>query len=267
MGWPPIFVGGAGRSGTTLLRVILDSHPNIACGPELKITPVIADLWHSFLTVYANTLQQYHLNPSDINEIFGQMLLSLMDKYRQSSGKNRIAEKSPNNIFYFQHLHHIYPESPLIHIIRDGRDVVCSLLSMNWMNPQTGQPLDYTRDASKAADYWVKAVQAGQVAKQKPSIQKKYFEIHYEDIVTQPESMLKNLFSFINEPWDPVVLDFHKQQRNLANESSANQVKKPLYKSALGRWKKDLKSKDKKKVKEVAGNLLVKLGYAKNNNW
>ena len=59
----------------------------------------------------------------------------------QKAGKARVAEKSPNNVFFFQHLSHIFPESPLVHVIRDGRDVVCSLLTMNWIDPKTGQPI------------------------------------------------------------------------------------------------------------------------------
>jgi hypothetical protein len=68
---PPIFVGGAGRSGTTLVRVILDSHPNIVCGPELKLTPLIGQLWHQFMTVHAPVLQEYLLEPDDVNELRG----------------------------------------------------------------------------------------------------------------------------------------------------------------------------------------------------
>lgn len=128
---PPIFIGGAGRSGTTLLRVILDSHPHIACGPEIKVTPMVAKMWHLFQTALNPTMQEYYLSPSDINTIFREMLLALLDNYRSIARKHRIAEKSPNNVFFFQHLANIFPDSPMIHVIRDGRDVVCSLLTMN----------------------------------------------------------------------------------------------------------------------------------------
>ena len=60
----PIFIGGAGRSGTTLLRVILDSHSHIACGPEIKVLPTIAGLWADFQTKYAAFLSQSRIGPA-----------------------------------------------------------------------------------------------------------------------------------------------------------------------------------------------------------
>jgi protein-tyrosine sulfotransferase len=264
---PPIFIGGAARSGTTLLRVILDSHPNIVCGPELKVTPLVAQMWDYFQTALTPTMREYYLSPADINKIFMQMMVSLFENYRQLSGKRRIAEKSPNNVFFFHHLANIFPGSPLIHFIRDGRDVVCSLLTMDWTDPMNGRPLDYTRDVRKAAQYWVSAVQAAREARKFPRVGSNYIELRYEELVQRPEVTLRRLFTFLGELWDPRVLNYHHQKRNLAGESSAAQVSKPLYKSAVGRWKRNLKSDDKEVVKKVAGNLLVKLGYAKDFRW
>ncbi len=267
----PIFVGGAGRSGTTLMRVILDSHPNIACGPELKVTPIIAELWHGFQTTHLPPLKEYLLTPTDINRVFEQMILSLLEKYRAQSGKPRVAEKSPNNVFFFQHLRHIFPESPLINVIRDGRDVVSSLLTMNWIDPASGRPVEYTRDARKAAQYWASAVRAGrkagQAAAQNAVKNPLHMDIRYEALVTEPEPTLRALFSFLGEPWDPAVLDFHAQERNLAGESSAEQVSRPLHSAPVGRWKKNLDPAGKQALKEVAGDLLIELGYALDNDW
>ena len=95
----------------------------------------------------------------------------------------------------------------------------------------------------------------------------RYTEVRYEDLVTAPEPTLRDLFAFIDEPWDPVVLNYHEQQRDLADESSADSVTKPLYNSALGRWQRDLKPRDKDAVKATAGDLLIELGYAPDNDW
>ena len=56
-------------------------------------------------------------------------------------------EKSPNNVYFFEHLNYMFPDSPLVHVIRDGRDVVCSLLTMDWINPKNGQRLKHTTNA------------------------------------------------------------------------------------------------------------------------
>ncbi len=263
----PIFVGGAGRSGTTLTRVILDSHPSIACGPEMKVLPKICQLWQDCRRIHDSTLRSYFLSHEDLNAAFARMVTSLLEPYHRDSGKPRIAEKSPNNVLFFRHLHVLFPASPLIHVIRDGRDVVCSLLTMNWVNPSTGEPLDYTRDVRKAAGYWVKAVQAGRTATQKPSFAERYHELRYEDIIANTEPALRALFAFLGEPWDDGVLSFHEKERHLAAPSNATEVSQPIFTRSLGRWKTELPPAQKDAVKEVAGELLIELGYARNMDW
>lgn len=263
----PIFIGGAGRSGTTLLRVILDSHPHIACGPELKITPVITKLWNECQTIYAPFLKQYGIGPDNTNDLYRRLIVSILDSYRNTVGKTRIAEKTPNNIKIFHHLHRLFPQSPLIHVVRDGRDVVASLLTMRWQTPQ-GDPIEYTKDASKAAQFWLDAINSGEKFKSaNPSHSGVYYEIRYEDIVLEPEKTLRKLFSFIKEPWDPAVLNYYENNRDLAEESSAEQVKQHLYTSSIGRWKNDLSKRQKEEVKSVAGAKLVELGYATDLSW
>ena len=263
----PIFIGGAGRSGTTLLRVIIDSHPNIACGPELKIIPTIARQWEELLKANRRALGQYGIGPNDLNRLYAQLIQGLLEKHLFKQKKNRIAEKSPDNIFYFLHLHNLFPQSPLIHVIRDGRDVVASLLKMNWVSPQ-GVPIEYTQDAGKAAQYWLSAIESGQKANSiNTAISRQYYEVRYEDIVANPTETLKDLFIFINEPWNAGVLRYYEQDRNLAMESSAGQVQKKLFRSSVGRWEKNLSAPQKEAVKKIAGEQLIRLGYAQDMSW
>lgn len=263
----PIFIGGAGRSGTTLMRVILDTHPNIVCGPEFKIIPSILEHWANTARRFGSILRSYNLSTEKLSSSYASFILDLLGPLLEKSGKQRIAEKSPNNVFYFYHLSQMFPESPLVHLIRDGRDVVCSLLTMNWVSADSNKRFSYTENAAEAARYWVQAVAVGKKAGSMPSAQRKYFEVRYEDIVQNPEPTLRRLFTALDEPWNPCVLEFHTKKRDLGEESSASQVSQKLYSSSVGRWKRDLADEDKKMVKEVAGDLLIELGYAKSNDW
>ena len=256
----PIFIGGAGRSGTTLLRIILDSHPHIACGPEFKATPLILDLWAELQTNLASSMREYFIEEEDINWLFSEVITNLLSPYLSKKQKSRIAEKTPNNVFFFQHLHHVFPDSPLIHVIRDGRDVVSSLLSMNWMDGE-GNRLGITQSAQQAANYWVQAVEAGQQAGKNIGTASCYMEVQYEDLILNPEDTLKKVFQFIDEPWDTRVLDFHKISHDLAGESSETQVKQRIYSTSIGRWRNDLSASDQIIVKQITEPLLSKLGY------
>ncbi len=250
---PPIFIGGAGRSGTTLLRVMLDSHPNIACGPELTTFPGVC-------MQAAQTLGDHPHDPAAIGDGFKAILDQMMEPYWLESGKPRVAVKTPHNALVFAMLHLLYPEAPLIHIIRDGRDVVASLLAMkDWEDPHTGKTIDYTSTAAGAASYWVQVVTtAREVAS---AVRGQYYEVRYEDLTTNPSSVLVKLSHFIGEPFNEAMLDYHKIPRDLSAEANAEQVSKPVYSDAIGRWKQDLSPQDLGTVMGIAGPLLAELGY------
>jgi protein-tyrosine sulfotransferase len=258
---PPIFIGGAGRSGTTLLRVMLDSHPNIACGPELKILPVILRQWVDMRTAYAPTLGHWRVDAATTDRLYRDLIAGLLTPYREAAGKPRVAEKTPGNVAFFRQLHALFPESPLIHVIRDGRDVVASLLTMDWVDPSTGQAPPYTHDARRAAEYWVENVQGGRAALDMPGLSERYREVRYEDLIADPETTLRGLLDHCGETWDPAVLAFDRQPHDLADESSADAVREPLNAQAIGRWQEDLKPGQQALVQSVAGTLLAELGY------
>ena len=258
----PIFIGGAGRSGTSLLRTILNAHSRIAIGAELKVTPEIARFWQR-MTRYSSHLDHYfNLNERDLNDAFAQFIISLLRKKWEQTSKSRLGEKTPNNIFVFPHLHRIFPNSPLLHIVRDGRDVVRSLLKQNWANAD-GEPLAITRDPEAAATYWRKAVTAGQRAAQKfPTLADRYHEIRYEALVTDTEQTVRAIIDHVEELWEPGVLEFHKQEGSVYDH-----VYRPISSDSVGRWHTDLTPQQKAAVRDVAGDLLIELGYADDLDW
>lgn len=263
---PPIFVGGAGRSGTTLLRVMLDSHSRISCGPELKVLPSVASLWVDLRTRWASTLADSHVRDADVDRAFGRLITSLLEPQRQATGKARVAEKSPNNVFVFGHLHRMFPDAAFVHMVRDGRDVVASLLSMDWTTTD-GTPIAYTRDARLAARYWASAVNAARAFAKSATDPVHFHEMRYEDLVTDPEDTLRALFAFLGEAWEPAVLAYHEMPHDLGHESSTPQAVQPITPTAAGRWQRELSAPDRQAVKEEIGDLLLELGYARDYAW
>ena len=256
----PIFIGGAGRSGTTLLRVMLDSHPRIYCGPELKVTPLIGQMWHTFHSAQP-ALKDYEISSVDIQTLFQQLFHILTSKMLTKSGKSRIAEKTPGNARFFQHLHYVFPTSPLIHVIRDPRAVVASLLKMDWIDASTGKPLPYVSSVDAASNYWLDEVQAAKATANHPTASKNYIEIKYENLVEEPQQTLKELLIKIGEEWDPSVLQYHSIKRNLAGESSESQVQQPLYKSSISKWRTELSLEQIRQIEVRTAKLMSELNY------
>jgi hypothetical protein len=260
---PPIFVGGAPRSGTTLLRVILDSHPNIACGMEIRAIPDIAQLWARCEAEAGPVLAaSYGIDNDRFRRMFAELICTFLRPSLAAAGKPRVAEKTPNNLWSFPVLRHLFPDSPLIHVIRDGRDVVASRLAQDWKKGDS--PVAQTaRDAAYQASIWVDAMKVGRQMRSDPHLAARYIEIRYEDLVDDVRGSLERLFAFLGEPWSDAVLRHHEidRQTHGIEEWSADQVTKPIYDSAIGRWRSELTPAQIKAIETVAGADLRELGY------
>jgi Sulfotransferase family len=118
----PIFIVGCQRSGTTLVRLILDAHPNISCGPETRFLAALAQItgseWHR--------MQRYGFPKEYWHEKVAEFFESIHRDYAERRGKTRWADKSPLYALSIDYLHELFPDCHVVHVIRDGRDVVAS---------------------------------------------------------------------------------------------------------------------------------------------
>lgn len=249
------------------MRAMIDRHPNIACGPELRVIASLASFSAQSRQFCGDNLAaNYGLTPTHLKQAFHDLIGSFLEPYLISRGKKRIAEKTPANVLHFTELSELFPDADFVHIIRDGRDVVASLLTMDWTDTRTGKPMEMTRDPANAAATWAHQVKAGLNAKDAGL---RIFELRYENLVASPRETLGALFDFLDEPWNDQALSFHLGDhiRSGVAESSAEQIAQPLYFRSVGRWRQDLSAAAKTAVKKQAGALLKKLEYVSGDDW
>jgi protein-tyrosine sulfotransferase len=263
----PIIVGGCPRSGTTLMRVILDTHPNICCGPESGLFvprwPSLKKLPQRF-GMPANTVQAlFTVSRSQawfIDEFF-KLYCAMRDKATW-------AEKTPANVNQLDFIFAHFPKARFIHVIRDGRDTVCSLRTHPRHKIVNGEliKLNTRHPIEPCAARWVNDVSAGRRYRGDA----RYFEIRYEDLVGNPRATLERAFAFLGEPFDERVLEFHAvtgRSRDFTNFPQNPEATRPMYTAAVARWCSEFTPDDVQTVKRLAGPLLIELGYATDDNW
>lgn len=258
----PIFIGGVPRSGTTLLRVILDTHPRIVCGTELRAINALASLWSSAHSHSSRMLNDaYKLPPERVRGIFAELIMSFLLPSWNASGKPRIAEKTPSNVLVFPELRQLFPDSPLIHVLRDVRDVVASRLERD--RESAGADFDAVQTARLRAREWAMTMQVRRRMLEDADLASAYYEIRYEELVAEPERTLRGVFEFIGEPFDPSVLDFYRVPRNVSGteEWSAQAVQRSIFKSSVGRWRNVLGKAELDAILDEAGEASRELGY------
>ncbi|WP_194841237.1 sulfotransferase family protein [Salinibacillus xinjiangensis] len=266
--YQPIFIGGAGRSGTTLLRVMLNSHPNLCSGPEFKLLPQFMDLYKQVnSSSYQPIAESYLLSSEYIQSIFATFIYNFLEPIRNYSRAQRVVEKSPHNVLVMKELVQVFPNAKFIHVIRDGRDVACSLKRMEWTN-FNGEPLWYVENLENATKYWAEIITKGIEDAKSPLLNGKIKFVKYEELVSNPKNIMKKVLNFLEEQWNPSVLDYNKVQRNEEPvESSTKQVSKKLYTQSMNRWQREFTDENKEMFKNIAGSLLIQMGYEDSLNW
>jgi protein-tyrosine sulfotransferase len=265
--FPPIVLGGCGRSGTTVLRMMLDSHRRICCGPESSLfrrravdTRWLADRF-GFDPAEVRALFEAAASRPAFIEAFAALCMRM-------AGKARWAEKTPRNISRIDAIFRCFPEARFVHVLRDGRDVACSLRTHPRHKVVDGRivPTGVHRPIAGCARRWVRDIESSRRWWGDP----RFLTVRYEDLVLDPRSVLERVIAMVGEDWDEAMLahavadsPFRDATRFAQNPEALGAVNT----SSLGRWQRDLDARDRRIFKRIAGPLLVELGYAKDDGW
>ncbi len=252
MEFDPLFLGGEGRSGTTLLRVMIDAHPAISCGPETHflVDERLRKYHDHFRGTWWRRGEGYGYTLDDMDDLVRDFARGWFETYMQRRGKRRWADKTPQTIHALEYMWRLFPTAKFVHVIRDGRDVACSIIPQKW-GPN---------DVKSAARRWVDCIWKGVAHRANTE---RYHEVRYEELAPEPEPVLRELMTWIGEDFDPAMLDYHRADADnpTKTESSAEQVAQPLYTSSIGRWRRDLSAREVKQFTKIAGETLEFLGY------
>ena len=270
----PIFVVSAPRSGSTLLRLILDVHPNLAVPGPAWVYEMVRPYLYSYgnLNQAANLLAMAEdiletptvkawnlkLSPEDLaaaspEPSFAGLYDALHLHYTQNTGKGRWGEKSPRNSFWMNEIRQDFPGAVFVHLIRDGRDMATDIAQSTPMvpsNPYSGAHIwmDYNLaalDSAKSLD------------------DKSYYRIRYERMCAEPEKELKALCDFLGEDFDPIMLRHHESDSTKSWSRHSNHAKtgKPISTDYCGMYLEKLTPQDQSALNHVMGGLLEQLGY------
>ena len=148
-----------------------------------------------------------------------------------AEGTARITDKTPGNFLYVGLIRLALPNAKIIHTVRDPVDTCLSCFASLFT---FGHPFSYDlaelgryyRDYTELMDHWRLVLPAGSM-----------LDVVYEDVVGDLEGQARRILDFCGLPWDPACLSFHKTQRPIATASNV-QVRQPLYRGSLGRWRR-----------------------------
>ncbi len=225
----PVFIVGLPRSGSTLIEQILASHSQVEGTAELPVLNRIA----SSIGRYRSGREEY---PHTVRDLRGKDLRAYGKQYIdesrafRSTGRPRFTDKLPNNFSHVGLIHLVLPHAVIINARRHPFD---SCLGGYKQLFGTGQ--NFTYDMADLAAYYRKYMETMQHWHR--VLPGKVLDVHYEETVTDLETQVRRILAHCGLPFEDACLRFHETQRAVRTASS-EQVRRPLYSSALGYWRR-----------------------------
>jgi len=276
---PFFFIIGRPRSGTTMLRTMLDAHPNILIPLEnaklihlqqkyatknILTKNIIENLLNDFLNDYTNT--QWKIDKIELkknllslvgNNTSFDSIIKIIYSHFQSSFKKEdiqlIGDKSPINSLYLLKLYYkSFRNAKFIYISRDPRDNIFSIKKNR----------TYPEPTAILANYWKKSVK--QYFKLKNIAPRQIIHVKYEDLLKSPREELKRITSFLSIDFHDRMLEFYKQKQNYSDnyiKKWESTLFKPLNQSHFDLWKKNMSSSDIKKIEYHCKKSIQQMSY------
>lgn len=273
----PIFIVGSPRSGTTLLRYILTSHPRIYIPPESyffhrffssdpqrpvppeKAVEVMASIctYEPFFADWKGERPNPELFVSMLPDTRpAAIICALYTLYARQYGAERWGDKTPIYVEQIDKISALFPEGKFIHIIRDGRDVAVSMRKA-YRNARYFY-MDIYYAAANWKDRLARARKMGDLIGPE-----RYLEIRYEDLVSNMEESICNICGFIGEVYHPAMLEPQLvAARSHHSTGIHSSTRQPPTDSHIGHWQKEMSPADQRLFQSVAGDILEQNKYA-----
>jgi hypothetical protein len=256
---PPIFLIGCQRSGTSLLRRIVDSHSRIACPPESKFVLPLVQVFRD--TQAMRGLHSLGYDRPEFTRSLARFIGAFFEEYARAQGKSRWADKTPNYVNCLPELWDLFgPEARFVLILRHGMDTAYSLADPGRRYRALTPFLEGAGgDVPLAAGrFWrdqSEKIEAFRVAHPEACI-----PIRYEDLTRDPEGVLRPMFEFLGEAWEPTVLEFNRHPHHAGIEDPETRRRHKIMPNSGKHveWPEDVQ----RRVREACEPMLGSLGYA-----
>jgi tetratricopeptide (TPR) repeat protein len=224
----PVFIVGLPRSGTTLLEQMIASHPRAYGAGELEdISRLALELLPSIHDSAGAPARAAEVQRQDVRAV-GQAYLHALQQ--RAPEAERVVDKMPINLLHMGLIAAALPGCRLIHCRRDPMD---TCLSMYMLDFRGSYPFSY--DLENLGFYW--RLCDDLMAHWRAVLPMSILEVDYERLVEDPEATMRRVLEFCGLSWDPQCLEFHAKDR-LVRTSSFAQVRQPIYRDAVGGWRR-----------------------------
>jgi hypothetical protein len=263
----PVFIGGCGRSGTTLLGSLLGAHSECIVTPEsqFKIESLrllagsedtgLAEILEMIRSHSRFKLWDVRVDPAEGLQRasdLGSLLVWFVQKYAQSRGKPHASfwvDHTGANSKYAPSMLELYPEARFIHLVRDGRGVAASVMPLDW-GPNS---------VHLAAHWWTEQVAYGLASEL--YLGPRAMRMTFEELVSSPEASLRRLCDFLELTFEPGMIHADGFDVPSFTRSQHQLVGEPPDPTRAECWKHDLTQREIEVFESLTGDLLVALGY------
>jgi hypothetical protein len=270
-----LYIIGSPRSGTTMLQILLGNHPQVATtveltlfskyiGPWLKTWDMEVQNraergWHQGLPMLWDAAE----NDQFLSEFLRRAYAKLDER---TPGRTHVLDKNPGYSLHVHTIKRLIPNARFVHMIRDGRDVACSLAAAK-------ETMGFgMKRLAEGGALWRQWVEGAREAARYPD---SYLEVRYEDFLTQGADLYARVLEFCGLPadreWITRTLEentFDKMKARGASADRETTISTHHYRQGqAGKWREQFQLQDRWEFDRVAGRLLIELGYAQPDWW
>lgn len=247
----PILIVGANGAGTTLLRLMLDSHDRIAIPAETGFLRLaMSQLWVPYWQLGDQWAGHLDLTDDELLATLADFYGGLFASYAETRGKQRWGDKTPFHVWHLKLAVDLFPDAQVVGIVRHPAAVVSSLRRR------------FRRSESAATGHWWRSTT--RLVNEAQWLGERCVLLRYEDLVLDPEAVMRSLLAWLDEPWSDAVLSHHQRPHRTGaavEVEGFTRTDSAIDPSHIAGWEQHLRGAALAMVVERTGALAEFLGY------